>query len=120
MIIGIPKENTNNETRIALTPSSVKRLTTNGANIIVENGLGEQLGFTMQDYQDAGATVDDSYNNILKSSDIVLRLNKPSLADIALLKKGAVHVSFLDPFNEPELVDAFAAAAPEKQPDAAK
>ena len=54
----------------------------------------------------AGAHIADRAS-ILSSSDIVLRLRKPPLEEISRLKKGAIHISFLDPFNESQLLEAF-------------
>jgi len=42
---------------------------------------------------------------MLKSADIVLRLRKPPIEEIELMRRGCIHVSYLDPFNEVELVD---------------
>ncbi|ROS04907.1 NAD(P) transhydrogenase subunit alpha [Sinobacterium caligoides] len=109
MIIGIPKETLSDETRTSLIPSSVKRLTDQGAEVVFEAGLGLRLGIEDSEYIDAGAKVSTDRDQLLASADMVLRLRKPALDEIAKLKKGSIHISFLDPFNEHELVDAFAA-----------
>lgn len=105
MIIGVPKETHPGETRVALIPSSVDRLVKKGAKVIVEKGLGASIGFTDAEYEKAGASVLD--RKILLDSDIILRLRKPSIEEIAQLKKGSIHISFLDPFNEHGLIQAF-------------
>lgn len=106
MIIGIPKEIFSGETRAALIPASVDKLVKKGAQVYVEHGLGTLLNVTDADYQKAGATVTDR-QNILTSSDMLLRLRKPPVEEIARMKKGAIHVSFLDPFNEKDLITQF-------------
>ncbi|MBF0489912.1 MAG: Re/Si-specific NAD(P)(+) transhydrogenase subunit alpha [Candidatus Omnitrophica bacterium] len=103
MIIGVLKEVHPGETRCALIPSSVDRLVKKGAQISVEAGLGSTIGVTDSEYQKAGATI-DSRTNILKNADMVLRLRKPPVEEVALLKKDSIHISFLDPFNEKGLV----------------
>ncbi len=109
MIIGIPKETLSEETRTPLIPSSVKRFTAKGASVVIEAGLGLGLGIADSDYEAVGATVSNNRDELLASADIVLRLRKPALSEVSKLKKGSIHISFLDPFNEHELVDAFAA-----------
>ena len=107
MLIGVLKETHPGETRCALVPSSVDRLVKKGAQIAVEAGLGTAIGASDSEYQKAGAAI-DSRSNILKNADILLRLRKPPVEEVAQLKKGSLHISFLDPFNEKALVEALA------------
>jgi NAD(P) transhydrogenase subunit alpha len=109
MIVGIPRENIAEETRVPMIPDSVKRLVSQGASVQIEAGLGDSLGITDQQYTKAGATVSESREALLANADMVLRIRKPELDEVPLLKKGSIHISFLDPFNENDLVDAFAA-----------
>ncbi|MBI5150179.1 MAG: Re/Si-specific NAD(P)(+) transhydrogenase subunit alpha [Candidatus Omnitrophica bacterium] len=109
MIIGVPKETHPGEKRVALIPSSVERLVKKGAAVSVESGLGTSIHASDEAYKKAGAQVTDRAA-ILSSSDIVLRLRKPPLEEISRLKKGVVHISFLDPFNEPQLLEVFVKA----------
>ncbi len=109
MIIGIPKETAAGETRIPFIPDSVKRLTDQGADVHIETGLGDSLGIKDSDYEAVGAKVSNDRAALLSSADLVLRLRKPALEEVSQLKKGAIHVSFLNPFTDNDLVDAFAA-----------
>lgn len=109
MLIGVPKESHPGEKRVAFIPSSVERLVKKGAAISVESGLGVSIHASDEAYKKAGARVTDRAT-ILSSSDIVLRLRKPPLEEISRLKKGAIHISFLDPFNESQLLEAFVKA----------
>ncbi len=106
MIIGVPKESHPGENRVALVPSSVERLVKKGAAISIESGLGASIHASDEAYKKAGARTADR-SSILSSSDIILRLRKPPLEEVARLKKGAIHISFLDPFNESQLLEAF-------------
>ena len=108
MQIVVPAETWANERRVALIPDSVKKLTKAGLSVTVEAGLGEHSGFSDLDYQEAGATVSSDRSAMLSSGDIVLRVRKPSIEEVNLLKSGAIHISYLDPYNENELVDAMA------------
>ncbi|MEZ5596244.1 MAG: Re/Si-specific NAD(P)(+) transhydrogenase subunit alpha [Pseudomonadales bacterium] len=108
MQIGVLKETLTGELRAALTPQNAKKLQSKGIDIVIESGLGLASGYADADYTAVGATVGDRAA-ILAGSDVVMRVRKPSTEDIAALKSGAVHVSFLDPFNERSLVEAMAA-----------
>lgn len=106
MIIGIPKEITPGETRVPIVPASVERLTKKEIPITVESSIGASIGIDDAAYEKAGATITDRAN-LLTNSDMVLRLRKPPGEEIGQLKKNAIHVSFLDPFNEKGLIDNF-------------
>ena len=110
MIIGIPRELDAGETRVPVIPDSVKRFTDQGAQVQIETGMGQSIGIEDSAYEKAGATIVTDRTALLNNADIILRLRKPSLEEVSQLKKGSIHISFLDPFNEHELVDAFAAA----------
>jgi NAD(P) transhydrogenase subunit alpha len=106
MLLGIPKEITPNETRVPLIPASAERLVKKGVEIAIEPGLGASIGIADGDYTKAGAKIAPR-SEVLKA-DMVMRLRKPPLAEVSQLKKNGMHVSFLDPFNEKDLIDAFA------------
>ncbi|MEH6556359.1 MAG: Re/Si-specific NAD(P)(+) transhydrogenase subunit alpha [Oceanicoccus sp.] len=110
MIIGIPRELEDGETRIPVIPDSVKRFTDQGAEVHIESGMGLAIRIQDSEYEQAGAKIVSDRTALLNNADIILRIRKPSLEEVSQLKKGSIHISFLDPFNEHELVDAFAAA----------
>ena len=105
-----PKESEKTETRTAVDPASAKKLVGLGLDVVVESGLGTGSGYSDADYEEAGATVAKSRATALGKADIVVRVRKPAAAEIAKHKKGALAVSFLDPFNEPDLIKRFASA----------
>ena len=108
MKISVPKETHPGETRAPLTPDSTAKLVKLGAQVEVEVGLGLAAGFPDDAYTKAGATMATDRKALISSGDIVLRLRKPPVEEIALLKPNAIHASLLDPFNEKELVLKFA------------
>jgi len=110
MLIGVPRELQPGERRAAMIPVSIQKLVRAGAQVTVEAGLGVGAGHSDEDYAKAGAHVSSDRAQLLAQADLVLRLHKPPLAEIAQLKRGAIHVSYLDPFNEAGLIDAFVAA----------
>ena len=106
MHIFVPRETHPGEFRVPLIPDNVKKLVAKGAEITIESGMGEPSGYANSAYEEAGAKVSADRDATLGAADMVLRLRKPPLDEIAKLKRGCIHVSFLDPFNERELIDA--------------
>ncbi len=106
MRIAIPKETHPGENRVPITPDSAKKLCRMGAELVVEAGLGTGSGFADSEYTEAGATVSADRKELFSTADVLLRLRKPALDEIALMKRGCIHISYLDPFNEQALVSA--------------
>ena len=106
MQIGIPKETHPGENRVPIIPDTVKKLCQLGAEVLIEEGLGLGSGFRDKEYTEAGANISPDRTALFSNSDILLRLRKPDLSEVALMKSGCIHISYLDPFNEQELVQA--------------
>jgi NAD(P) transhydrogenase subunit alpha len=105
MKIAAMKEIHEGEKRIPLIPATVDKLVKIGAQVEVESGIGLTCRYGDADYEKAGATVNSDRKALLGSADIVLRLRKPPMDEVPLMKKGCIHVSYLDPFNEAELLE---------------
>ncbi len=103
-----PRETKPDERRVPLIPETVSKLAGLGADIAVESGLGRTIQVPDQAFAEAGASIPEAPEEALQSADIVLRLNPPSPEDAGKGKSGALHISYMDPFNNPELVRAFA------------
>lgn len=109
MRVFVPKETHPGETRVPLIPAGIERLVKLGAEVHVESGLGASIYVDDDAYAAVGATVSADRAAELGQADIVLRLRKPPHDEVALLKRGAIHISYLDPFNEHALIDALVA-----------
>lgn len=109
MRIAIPRETHPGENRVPIIPDVAKKLVNLGAEVVIESGMGLGSGYQDAQYTDVGAQVSSDRSALLGSADIVLRIRKPELAEVSQLKSGSIHISFLDPFNEHELVKALAA-----------
>ena len=94
------------ETRVALIPDDVKKLTGLGFELTVVSGAGLKSGFSDEMYTAAGAKVVAKEEDAASSSEIVVRILKPASA--SGLAKDSLHISYLDPFNEKELLNDFA------------
>ena len=95
--IFVAKETAKGETRVAASPETVKKLINLGYTVLVEKGAGLNSLISDQDYVEAGASSVQS--NEAKKADIILKLRRPTAAEIALYKKGAILMGILDPYG---------------------
>ena len=109
MQIGVPKETWPGEVRAAIVPANASKLIKQGFTVAVQSGLGDASGYADADYAEAGASVIENRGELLAGSDIVMAVRKPDAEDVGALKRGALYISFLDPFNEKPLVESLAA-----------
>lgn len=101
MTIGIPRESTAGENRVAATPNTATMLHKLGYEVVVEHNAGRRASFTDEAYEAVGARiVDDAW-----AADIVLALDAPTDAEIARLRPGATLITFLFPRQNPELLE---------------
>jgi len=107
MRIAIPRETRPGENRLPIIPSDAGKLVKLGAQVVVESGLGAAAGFADEEYSAIGAEVSTGRAELFSGADLLLRLNRPTVEEIASMKRGAIHISYLDPFNEHDLVRAF-------------
>lgn len=96
------------ETRTPLIPDDIKRLISMGYEVTAVKGTGIKSGFPDEAYEKAGARLVSSNEEGYKGSEIVLRIMKPE--SIEGIESGTLHLSYLDPFNEKELLGNMAAA----------
>ena len=101
LLLGILKESSPGETRVALLPESVKKLVAQGIGAVVEAGAGRAACALDEAYAAAGATVTGDRPAILGEADLLPVVNAPSASDQALLKSGAVVIGFLRPLDAP-------------------
>jgi H+-translocating NAD(P) transhydrogenase len=111
LVVGVPTEIFPGERRVALTPANVALLLKKGfSKVLVQRGAGSQADFPDEIYHSAGATLVDDANAVWSSADIVLKVRSPSKEDeVALLRKCQTVISFLQPAQNKDLVDAIAA-----------
>jgi H+-translocating NAD(P) transhydrogenase subunit alpha len=97
--IALFKESRPGETRVALTPDAVKMFVADGWQVDVERGAGHLAHFSDDAYQAAGATIVDQ-----ASGDVNLRVNPPTVEEVARLPEGSMHLSFLSPLLALDIV----------------
>ncbi|MDQ3223290.1 MAG: Re/Si-specific NAD(P)(+) transhydrogenase subunit alpha [Gemmatimonadota bacterium] len=103
MRIGVPKETTAGERRVALVPESGKKLIQAGYQVVVEAGAGSAAGFPDASYRDAGVTLDPSPATIL-GADLVLKVNRPEENEVAAMRPGSIFLGSLMPLRNLETV----------------
>ena len=103
MRLVVARENQSRETRVAIVPEVVGRLTALGCTVLVESGAGEPAGFGDDEYRHAGAEV---HRSALGEADLVAGVQSLDADRIRSLRPGAAQVSFLPTGRCPELVEA--------------
>ncbi|TKC03040.1 alanine dehydrogenase [Pedobacter cryotolerans] len=94
LYIGIPKETSFQECRIALTPLSVALLVANGHKVVIETGAGVAANFSDKDYSEQGAQISFSKKDVY-AADIIVKIAPPTLEEIGLMHKGQTLISAL-------------------------
>lgn len=107
MKVGVARESAPGERRVALVPEAVGKLTAAGLEILVEAGAGAGALVPDQAYADAGARV-VATTELYAEADVVLRVQKPSAAEAALLRSGQAVIGLLQPLLDPELMATLA------------
>ena len=110
MQIGVLKETWPGEVRTSMVPANVAKLVKTGFSILIEKNAGEASGFADTAYEEAGARIESDRGAILGSSQVLLGVRKFELAELDSIKKDTICISFLDPYNEKQLVEAMATA----------
>jgi proton-translocating NAD(P)+ transhydrogenase subunit alpha len=106
VLIGVPRESRDDETRVAATPATVTQLLGLGYEVVVEAGAGHASHFGDDSYSAAGARI-GTLPEIWRA-DVVLKVNAPSTPEIGYLRDGATLVGMLSPALHPDLVAALA------------
>ncbi len=109
MKVGVAKENAPGERRVALVPEALGKLKAAGLDILVEAGAGAGSALPDAAYQEAGATI-VSTEALYRDADVVLKVAKPSAAEVAMLRSGQAIVGFLAPLIDPRLAKSLADA----------
>ncbi|MDD2133432.1 Re/Si-specific NAD(P)(+) transhydrogenase subunit alpha [Pseudomonas kurunegalensis] len=105
MYIGVPSETAYGETRVAVTPDTVKRLVASGHQVVVQRGCGLLSCVTDRAFEAVGAKVGEASDAF--GADIVLKVVAPSDQELELISAGSVIIGMLNPFNS-ELIGKMA------------
>tara|TARA_Y100000590_G_scaffold439055_1_gene562587 strand:+ start:122 stop:1237 length:1116 start_codon:yes stop_codon:yes gene_type:complete len=95
MKIGVPKEIKPQENRIGLTPDSVKILSSNGHEVLVENNGGFEAGFYNEQYKSAGAKIVEKVEDIYNDSEIIVKVKEPLSNEVKMIKENQIVFTYL-------------------------
>ena len=107
MLIGVPRELLDNESRVAATPKTVQQILKLGFEVIVEHNAGFKASFEDNAFVEAGAKIGDQ--KAVWNADLIFKVNPPTDDEIALIKEGATLVSFIWPAQRPDLMEKLSA-----------
>ena len=100
MILGIPNEILENETRVAAIPATVKQYISAGFDVKIESGAGLKSQITDDDFKEAGAEILSDASSVFNSSDMILKVNSPTDDELAMIKDGSSYISFFQTMKE--------------------
>src|SRR5438552_6418673 len=105
MVIGVPKEITGQEYRVALLPSGADQLIRRGHQVVVERNAGAGAGYPDADYDQAGAILVDDHAAIFQKSDLVVKVKEPLPTEFGLLRPGQILFTYLHLAADRELTE---------------
>lgn len=92
LLIGVPKERSNVENRISLTPQGVELLSSNGHQVIIEKGAGINSNYSDHEFSEAGAKIVDTHEEVFKA-EIVLKIYPPTDVEMDLFQPDQILIS---------------------------
>ena len=106
MIVGIPKEIKNNESRVAMTPAGVKELVSRGHVVYVQKKAGENSGFSDDEYVGAGAVMLNSIEEVYSIADMIVKVKEPIDSEYSLIKPNQLLFTYFHFASEEKLTKA--------------
>jgi alanine dehydrogenase len=103
MIVGVPKEVKDHETRVGLVPSGVSMLREAGHEVLVQMGAGEGSSITDGEYRDAGAVILDSAADVWRRADLVVKVKEPQPSEYSYFREGLILFTYLHLAPLPDL-----------------
>lgn len=106
MIIGVPKEIKNNESRVGLNTASVHSLTSQGHEVYVQTSAGLGSGYSDRDYVDAGAKILNSAKEVYDFAELIVKVKEPLEAEYKLIRKGQILFTYFHFASSQSLTEA--------------
>ena len=110
MLVGVPKEVKNQESRVGLTPASVRELSLHGHQVLVQRGAGLEIGLADAMYEAAGAVIVDSAEEIFLRADMIVKVKEPQPLECMLLCEGQILYTYLHLAPDPAQTAALVAS----------
>lgn len=106
MVIGVPREMKNSENRVGLTPSGTHELVKRGHQVIIETHAGAASGFRNDDYEDAGAEIILTRDEIWGRAEMIIKVKEPEDLEYKMVRKGQLIFSFFHFASDRKLTHA--------------
>ena len=106
MLVGVPKEVKNQESRVGLTPASVKELILRGHQVLVQKNAGAAIGLSDAMYEGAGATIVESAQEIFARAEMIVKVKEPQPEECAMLRENQILYTYLHLAPDPEQTKA--------------
>lgn len=95
MLIGVPKEIKNNEYRVGMTPAGVRELVISGHQVIIESNAGSAIGLMDEQYQQAGAKIVSTANDVFELAEMIIKVKEPQQSERKLLRPNQILFTYL-------------------------
>ena len=105
MIVGSIKEDLSLEKRVSLTPETAKNIIGLGLQICIEKNYANHLGISDDEYKNTGVEIKNSSDDVLKQSDLILKVNCPHENEINILKQNTILIGMLNPAKNKDQID---------------
>ena len=102
MLVGVPKEIKNQESRVGLTPASVKELVLRGHQVLVQKNAGAAIGLTDAMYEASGASIVEAASEIFARAEMIVKVKEPQPQECAMLRKDQILYTYLHLAPDPE------------------
>lgn len=106
MIIGVPKEIKNNESRVGLTPAGVAELVKHGHTVYVQHTAGENSGFDDAQYEAVGGKILPTIEDVYASAEMIVKVKEPIASEYPLVRKGQLVYTYFHFASDEELTQA--------------
>ena len=104
-IVGSVKEDLASDKRISITPETTKKFVEVNFSVLLEKNYGEHLGILDEEYKSKGATFTNSKEEVLKKSEIILKVNCPLADEIGLIKDKSILIGQFDTLLDKEILN---------------
>ena len=105
MIVGSIKEDTTLEKRVSLTPETAKNIIGLGLKVCIEKNYAIHLGVEDNQYSEIGVEIKNSFEEVINSSNLIIRVNCPSENEINNLKENTILIGILNPSKNKGQID---------------
>ena len=103
MKVGVPSEIKAQESRVGLTPQSVKELVKDNHTVLIQNNAGLGAGFSNSDYENSGAKIVNSAEDVFNASDMIIKVKEPLMNEVEMLRENQILFTYLHLSAAPQL-----------------